>query len=170
MPRKSNKPKFPKLLDSLFKNQLVLYIVLIVALVNIVGYFYNSDYTSLILFIIVGIIIKCFTNNMTLILLVPIIVVNVLVAGHVFTQVKAYEGLANKKDKDRPLPEFEGLAGIQRQQKQIMENITTLGPILKDATSLLKKVDMNQVNKVMGKMSQDGGAIDLANSFRNKKK
>ena len=68
MPRKSNKPKFPKLLDSLFKNQLVLYIVLIVALVNIVGYFYNSDYTSLILFIIVGIIIKCFTNNMTLIL------------------------------------------------------------------------------------------------------
>jgi len=149
--------------------------VLIIALVNIIGFFSNQDYTSITLFIIIGVIAKCFSNNMTIVLLIPLIVVNLLVTSQVFTQISAYEGLANKGQAGGKTPEshnsgFEGLAGIQRQQKQIMENITTLGPILKDATSLLNKVDMNQMNKVMGRMAQSGGAKELVNKLRGKKK
>ena len=58
---------------------------------------------------------------MIIVLLVPIIVVNLLVASNMFTKVVAYEGLANKKQKaGGQIPAFEGLAGIQQQQKQIM--------------------------------------------------
>tara|TARA_X000000950_G_scaffold289418_2_gene413170 strand:- start:28592 stop:29116 length:525 start_codon:yes stop_codon:yes gene_type:complete len=166
-----NKIKLPTFLNKMLKSQLVLYLVLIGALINIIGYFQIQDYTSITLFIIIGLISKCFTKNMIIVLLVPIVIVNVLVASNMFTKVVAYEGLANKKQKPayKP-PPFEGLAGIQQQQKQIMENITTLGPILKDATSLLKKVDMNQMNKVMGKIAENGGSRELAAKLAAKKK
>jgi hypothetical protein len=169
--RSMKKVKLPSFLNKLLKNQLVLYLVLIGALVNIIGFFQAQDYTSITLFIIVGLISKCFSKNMIIVLLVPIIVVNLLVASNMFTKVVAYEGLTNKKQKaGAQAPPFEGLAGIQQQQKQIMENITTLGPILKDATSLLKKVDMNQMNKVMGKIAENGGSRELANNLAAKKK
>ena len=87
-----------------------------------------------------------------------------------FNSLSLLRKLTNKKQKaGAQAPPFEGLAGIQQQQKQIMENITTLGPILKDATSLLKKVDMNQMNKVMGKIAENGGSRELANNLAAKK-
>lgn len=115
-----NKIKLPTFLNKMLKSQLVLYLVLIGALINIIGYFQIQDYTSITLFIIIGLISKCFTKNMIIVLLVPIVIVNVLVASNMFTKVVAYEGLANKKQKSvyKP-PPFEGLAGIQQQQKQI---------------------------------------------------
>ena len=92
-----NKIKLPTFLNKMLKSQLVLYLVLIGALINIIGYFQIQDYTSITLFIIIGLISKCFTKNMIIVLLVPIVIVNLLVASNMFTKVVAYEGLTNKK-------------------------------------------------------------------------
>ena len=125
-----------KFLNKIFKNQFVLYLVLIFALVNIVALLHNQDYTSMILFIILGIFTRYFTNNMTIILLVPLVVVNTLIVSHVYTKVKAYEGLENpsKKLENNDLKTNKSFKELQEQQAVLMESITNLAPVIKDAT------------------------------------
>jgi len=173
MARKSKKVSYPKFLNKLLQNKIVLYLVMFIALINVITYFSNQDYTSITLFVVIGLLMKCFTNNMILILGVPIVIVSLLLAGHVFTKVKAYEGFKEgmeheeedeekdeKEGKDsfavkkNKVANFEGLQGIQNQQKQIMENITSLAPVLREATSVLKNVDMEKMTTIMDRMSK----------------
>jgi len=170
MARKMKMPRMPKLsvpksMNSLVKNKYVLYLILIVAIINLVGFFNQTDYTSIILFLVVGFFANCFTKNMTYVLLAPIIVVNLLVKSNFYSKIFAAEGLTNKKGmQKRHGGMASGLEGVQNQQQQLMENITSLGPILKDATQLLKNVDMGKMNKMMGEISQQGGIKQLINN------
>ncbi len=163
MARKSKKVSYPKFLNKLLQNKIVLYLVMFIALINVITYFSNQDYTSITLFVVIGLLMKCFTNNMILILGVPIVIVSLLLAGHVFTKVKAYEGFKEGMEdeeeesfavKKNKVANFEGLQGIQNQQKQIMENITSLAPVLREATSVLKNVDMEKMTTIMDRMSK----------------
>ena len=69
---------------AMLKNKYVLYILLVVALVNVLGYLAMEDYKSLGLFISVGLLSTYFSKNMAVTLLVSILVHSVifLVLGH----------------------------------------------------------------------------------------
>lgn len=81
---------------AMLKNKYVLYILLVVALVNVLGYLAMEDYKSLGLFISVGLLSTYFSKNMTVTLLVAILVTAVVAVSD-----KVKEGLENKKEEEK---------------------------------------------------------------------
>lgn len=83
--------KVPKIL----KNKYVLYAVLILAVVNVLGYLTMKDYNSLIMFVVVGVLASYFNKNMTINLLLAIVVTS-LSRNH----VRLFEGFKEGEDED----------------------------------------------------------------------
>ena len=61
-----------------FKNKTVLYFLFALAIINLLYYYSINNLVTIFLFLLLGVISSCFTKNMSLILLVPLIVTNVL--------------------------------------------------------------------------------------------
>ena len=83
---------------ALLKNKYVLYVLLIVALLNVLGYIALEDYNSLALFVVVGLLSTYFSKNMCVTLLVAILVTS-LVAVNKRVLEGFQEGKKNKDDK-----------------------------------------------------------------------
>ena len=81
---------------AMLKNKYVLYILLVVALVNVLGYLTMEDYKSLGLFVSVGLLSTYFSKNMAVTLLVSI-----LVTALVAINDKVKEGLENKEEEEK---------------------------------------------------------------------
>lgn len=81
---------------SILKNKYVLYILLVVALGNVLGYLAIEDYKSLGLFISVGLLSTYFSKNMSVTLIVAI-----LVTACVAINNKVREGLENNKEEEK---------------------------------------------------------------------
>lgn len=60
-------------MTKLLKNKSVLYGVLFLALMNVLGYMNNKNYDAIIIFSLVGFLTQYFSQNMIIILLVPIV-------------------------------------------------------------------------------------------------
>ena len=69
--------KVPKLL----KNKYILYILLIISIVNILGYIALEKYSSLALFVVIGLLTTYFSKNMSIILLSAIVVTSAVSAN-----------------------------------------------------------------------------------------
>ena len=67
--------KVPKLL----KNKYILYILLIISIVNVLGYIALEKYSSLALFVVIGLLTTYFSKHMSIILLSAIVVTVLLV-------------------------------------------------------------------------------------------
>lgn len=91
--------KIPKSLSNLITNKYVLYLVATFAFLNVFGYMVLGNINAVIFFILVGYIMTFFSKNMMIILFVPMVFTNFLMAG-----LKVKEGLDNmdsNKDKDK---------------------------------------------------------------------
>ncbi len=73
-------------------NKYVLNIVFFVSILNILGYVIYRNYDAVMYFVLVGMLVAYFSKNMTLILGIPLILVNLFSIG----KRKVYEGLENK--------------------------------------------------------------------------
>ena len=69
--------KVPKLL----KNKYILYILLIISIVNVLGYIALEKYSSLALFVVIGLLTTYFSKNMSIILLSAIVVTSAVSAN-----------------------------------------------------------------------------------------
>jgi len=79
------------------KNKYVLYVLLVVAIVNVLGYLAIQDYNSLALFVVIGLLSTYFSKNMAVNLLSAIVVTSfVAVNDKVLEGFE--EGNKNKKD------------------------------------------------------------------------
>jgi hypothetical protein len=78
-------------------NKWVLNTVFIVALLNMIGFVVMGDFTSVVYFIVLALLISYFSKNMIIILGIPIIFVNLLAATNKNT---VSEGMENKSDKE----------------------------------------------------------------------
>jgi len=95
--------KIPKTLSNLITNKYVLYLVAGIAFFNVFGYLALGNINAVIFFILAGYIMTFFSKNMIIILAVPLILTNLLMAG-----MKIKEGLENadadadkSEDKDK---------------------------------------------------------------------
>ena len=68
-------PKLPKVAQEITTNRFVLYFVVFLALTNILGYAVAGKDVCVILFLVVGLLSSYFTDNMTIVLIIPTIVV-----------------------------------------------------------------------------------------------
>lgn len=65
--------RFDKTVKTLSTNVYLLYIVLFIAVFNLIGYLGENDLNSVIIFMLLGFLTQFFTKNMIVILLVPIL-------------------------------------------------------------------------------------------------
>lgn len=92
---------FERMLKDAMTNKYVLYVVLFLAITNVVGYLASQDYDSLVFFVITGFLTSYFSDNMTVVLLAALVVSNVFLASRQARVVR--EGMdhdgKDKKDK-----------------------------------------------------------------------
>jgi len=88
--------KIKNTMSKLLTNKWVLNIVAVVALFNVIGFMLVGNITNVMFFVLLGILVRCFSKNMIIVLGIPIIIVNL------FSMKSMKEGLetVNKKDKE----------------------------------------------------------------------
>jgi Sec-independent protein translocase protein TatA len=87
---------FLKSLNKLLANQVVLYVVMFLSLTNLIGYISLNDTTSVLVFLITGMITSYYTGNMVLVLLMPMVITNLLYGMD--RQMRFREGMKNKNE------------------------------------------------------------------------
>jgi len=104
---------------NLLTNKYVLYIILVVAIMNVVGYIGVGDEEAILFFLSIGVLTTYFSKNMIVVLSVAIIATNILFANHAITEglktmkiaekkkKKIKEGLENRKKKTKKNPDEE---------------------------------------------------------------
>jgi len=88
--------------SSLATDKNVLYIMLIIAVVNVVGYLMMGNFEAVIFFAIVAYLSTFFTKNMVIVFLVSILATNFLMVSKVnyFSRMNAREGMQTKEATD----------------------------------------------------------------------
>jgi hypothetical protein len=78
----------------------VLYIMLVIAVVNVVGYLMMGNFEAVVFFAIVAYLSTFFTKNMVIVFLVSILATNFLMVSKVnyFSRMSGVEGMQNKDD------------------------------------------------------------------------
>ena len=90
-------PKMPNM-DKLMNDKNVLYLVFVIAILNVVGYLMAQNTEAVAFFLIIGFLTTYFSKNMTIVLLVAIVTTSIFVSSK-SRFVK--EGMSNqKKDED----------------------------------------------------------------------
>ena len=78
---------------AILKNKYVLYVLLVLAIINVLGYVGLQDYDSLALFVAVGVLSTYFSKNMAVNLLLAIVVTSLIAVNK-----REMEGMKNKED------------------------------------------------------------------------
>jgi len=86
--------------SSLATDQNVLYIMLVIAVINIVGYLMMGNFEAVLFFAIVAYLSTFFTKNMVIVFLISILATNFLMVSKVnyFSRMNAREGMQTEKD------------------------------------------------------------------------
>ena len=148
-----------RMLKGAMTNKYVLYVVLFIAITNVVGYLASQDYDSLVFFVITGFLTSYFSDNMTVILLAALVVSNVFLASRKARSVR--EGMKSndkddkddkdkkdkknkkdkkdKKDKDKKDKDDEGDEGDKDGGDEDTEKLTGAAPSKKDTGNQKEK-------------------------------
>ena len=97
-------------LENLVNNKITLYIVLFLAISNVIGYLALNQYNALTLFVVVGVLSTYFTKNMVYTLLIALVVTNLMVSNSIVEGMTHGKKKASKKaKKDMKKADKEGL-------------------------------------------------------------
>jgi hypothetical protein len=88
--------------SSLATDKNVLYIMLVIAVVNVVGYLMMGNFEAVLFFAIVAYLSTFFTKNMVIVFLVSILATNFLMVSKVnyFSRMNPREGMQNKEESE----------------------------------------------------------------------
>ena len=131
--------------------KLVLYLVAALSLVSVAGQLFARNYKYVSSFVVLGVVTAYFTKSMSLILLVPLVVVNLLVSANYIK-----EGLENKKEQtlDEMKAELEEKqAELEEKQAELEENPDNK-KLEKEVKKLEKHVE-DLENKIVLKESEE---------------
>jgi len=83
-----------KSISKLLSNKITFYVVLVLSIINIIGYLAISNFNAIIFFALIGIISRQFSNNITVVLIIALIATSLLVSTKLIK-----EGMTSKKPK-----------------------------------------------------------------------
>jgi hypothetical protein len=86
-------------INAILKDKKVLYVMVFITLFTILGYLFNKDFNAIIFFLLVGFLTTYFSKNMIIILLIPLLSTNLLVAMNQTPQF-IREGMKGKGKKE----------------------------------------------------------------------
>lgn len=139
-------------------NTAVYYVVLIVAILNLIAYASVQDWKSIFCFIIAGIGMLVFSQNKTIILFVAILSATICRATYV-------EGMKTKpKDKMDELKEIMNGANLEgltqnadklvKRQKDLFHMANKMGPMMKQASDMMKQLPEGFLEKAMANFNK----------------
>lgn len=218
------KIKIPKT-DKLLNDKNVLYVIFVLAIINVVGYLLVQNTEAVAFFIIVGFLTTYFSKNMIIVLIVAMVSTSIFTATKTSYPSSFTEGMANSKSKENADPSkmkqkmqdmkankplnkknentdaddadedeeeitvaskgkhrvdlastlneaysnlqntvgeggIKGLTdqtgSLLKQQKELMENITTMQPFLETAQGFMDKLDLSSLEGIGGMLSKFG--------------
>ena len=124
----------------------VLYIMLVIAVVNVVGYLMMGNFEAVVFFAIVAYLSTFFTKNMVIVFLVSILATNFLMVSKVnyFSRMSGVEGMQNKDDANTK-QQHSGDANAKQQHSGDAKAKPSPKPTKSDSkkTSAEKKEGMN---------------------------
>ena len=103
-------------LSDLLKSKTVLYVVLFLAITNVVGYIYVQNFEAIVFFLAVAYLSTHFSKNMIVNLGVPMLVTNMI-----FTRRGVYEGMENKEDTEKEGMKKAKKEGMKKAKKEGMK-------------------------------------------------
>lgn len=203
---KLSKMKFSKN-GGVLNNKVVLYIVLIISILNILGYLMNNNLEAVIFFVVLGFLTTYFSSNMIIVLTISI--VGTALFSNITASRKLKEGMKGKKnnesvdekktqdnnvdedeDEDEPSTSLKsgknkidmvetlneaysnlqksvgknGVKGLKSdtaqlldQQKELMQNIENMQPLIEGATNLLDGLDMSKFEGITSMLAKFSG-------------
>ena len=154
-----------KSISKFLSNKIVFYIVLILAIINIIGYLAMSNFNAIVFFILIGVITHQFSKNITIVLLITLIATSLLVSTKLIKEgMETAEIIPNIDEEEEALPinfkENKNLKGALQQIKQNEKK-----PVVVSATKPTpSKTDIGVViplqNEPFKKGKKDGLRID----------
>jgi len=85
-------------MKSLLKNKMVLYVVLFLAVTNVIGYLITDNMMAVVLFVLSGLATTYFSKNMIVVLVTSLVITSFFVGTKTAIRINK-EGMKNKKDK-----------------------------------------------------------------------
>jgi hypothetical protein len=93
---------FKSNISKILANKNTLNIIFVISLLNLIGYLVYGNIHAIILFILISGIVGHFSKNLTIVLLVPLFVVNLLVLGNSTKEGMENSNSSNTHDKTKP--------------------------------------------------------------------
>ena len=159
---------FKNSVKNLLKNKIVLYVLVALALTNILGYISMNNNKAIVLFISLGLITSFFSKNMILILAVPLILVNLLISVNV-----GIEAMSNKKEETKETKE--SVEGMENEDEKEVEKEDVVEDVeegllnKKGALKVGKAVDLAEMEPMLNKADSMLKRLEKLSSIFNGK-
>jgi len=113
---------FKKSISKFLSNKIVFYIVVVLAIINIIGYLAISNFNAIVFFILIGLITYQFSKNVTIVLLVTLIATSLLVSTKMIKEGMATKDLTTVEDDEEANPSFKDTKKLKDALNKIKQN------------------------------------------------
>lgn len=158
--------------NPILRSRILLYIVVFIAIFNVLNYASSNDYIYLLVFLLIGYLTTFYSKNMIVVLLISIALTNILKYG---TKVRVNEGLDNIEEKTKETPEDVDKPSMDKDKNKIIDNLSKISKSLNisdmgDLSSIQKKADtlVETQSKLMKNMDALEPLLKKAEGFLEK--
>lgn len=151
---------------ALITNQYVLYAVVVLALLNLVGYMMVGDYGAMVFFILAGVLSTYFTKNMVITLLSAILLTNVIYRWmRASGMVRQLEGFDNNKKSKKS--KKEAMTAKDEPKPATEEEEEEDDDEVEDASRIDHQKTISSAYKHIEKMLGDNGMESITKDAQN---
>ncbi len=167
--------KLSSSISKILTNKYFLYFIVFLSLTNILGYMMMRKFNAVFLFILIGFIISRFSKNMTVVLLVPLILINFLMSGTMIQEGLDNMDTTTKERKDVKVTVTDGSGNVVKETDIDIENAKNKIKEIQDKktevkTNIQEKADEKKIpeNFEVGSKGRKGASrIDYGTTIEN---
>lgn len=122
--------------NNILHNRFILYFILMVSILNIIGFTTSGNLLSPVIFVLVGFLTTFFSKNMLVVLMVPLLITNILNYGNT-----NMEGMDNEEEKEEKPPSDEDMTEMKEKYNELFELQNTILDGMDKVTQSLDKAE-----------------------------
>ena len=122
--------------NNILHNRFILYFILMVSILNLIGFATNGNLLSPVIFVLVGFLTTFFSKNMLVVLMVPLLITNILNYNE-----SNMEGMDNEDEKEETPPSDEEINEMKEKYSELFELQNTILDGMNKVTQSLDKAE-----------------------------
>lgn len=154
--------KLNSIVSKFLTNKWVLNIVSIIAFFNVIGYMVIGNFNNVIYYIILAIIVRCFSKNMIIVLGIPLIIVNLFSLKNITSST---EGMKNNKKQSDTINK------LNDEKRRNEQDVPVIGSEAVNTTTSNDEVSASNIKSdehfEVGRPKNGGSKIDYASTIEN---